>query len=341
MKLLLGLGMTLITTALFTVIVGLSSLASPVLSYVLLPVWAVLSAYLCRKLYLSVGYRIDAGHIAITTGAISEGYIPPNAVPLSSDMVTQRFHGQKHYSMVKKLIAQAVRELNTEFTNATSLMGEVPGMKLMVEVGRLFLRLHLSYMNSACLAYTFFRVDEGLYLSAAEGCAIFSINWKQLTKSASDVAILETLVISVLTAVLSIGINALMGLMNIGQFWYFAVILALMLVLTLKHAYLDSFFSIYYIHMFMHLAEYSAPSEEFVRRLGKMSSGFAKMMHLSNGKMPTPKKAHTFTIVRRHRNHAAAPRRVPDAAHPVVCPRCRNANRADAKFCAGCGGRLR
>ena len=37
--------------------------------------WTALSLYLCYKLYRSVGYRIDAGFIAIVTGAIADGFI--------------------------------------------------------------------------------------------------------------------------------------------------------------------------------------------------------------------------------------------------------------------------
>ena len=78
LKFLLGLGMTLLTTLLYVVMVGLPTLAAVWLSYILLPFWAALSVFLCVKLYRSVGYRIDGGHIAIITGAIADGYIPRN-----------------------------------------------------------------------------------------------------------------------------------------------------------------------------------------------------------------------------------------------------------------------
>ena len=343
LKLMLGLGMMLLATLLYIVMVALPGLAAAWLSYVLLPVWAGLTVFLCVKIYHSVGYRIDAGHIAIITGCVSSGYTPTDAVPFSGDMVTQRFRSQKNYFNAKKLISGTVCELNTIFTRASSLVGDVPGMKMMVEIGRLFLRFHLTYMTRCCLAYTYFRGDEGLYLSATEGCAIFAINWKQLTKNATDVTIFITAAIAVLTAVLGIAFYALMGVMGLGAYAYFGVLFAFMLVIVLKNAYLDSLLTIYYIHTYMRLAEFSAPSPEFFVRLERMSPSFAKMASLANGRFPTPKKAHTFAVFKKRarRTPNGMPGRQPDARHTLICPRCRSANLPQAKFCAGCGTQLK
>lgn len=341
MKLLLGLGMILLTTLLYVVMVGLPALAAAWLSYILIPFWAALSIFLCVKLYRSVGYRIDAGHIAIITGAIADGYIPRNAISLSQDLVTQRFRTPKNYFAAKKLLSASVAELNRVFTNAASLIGEIPGMKLMVEFGRQFLRFHLVYMNHACLAYTFFRGDEGLYLSASEGCAIFAINWKQLTRNASDIAIGMSAGIAVLTAALGIGLYSLMGVIGLGSFAYFGILLALMIVLCIKYAFVDSFFSVYYINMYMRLAEFSEPSQSFFLRLEKMSPAFARMASLANGKFPTPKKAHTTAHMQKKNARRTPPHRQPDAQHTLICPRCRSANLPSAKFCAGCGAQLK
>ena len=341
MKLMLGLGMTLLTTLLYVIIVGLPGLASDVLSYVLLPVWAALAAFLCYKLYCSVGYRIDAGTIAIITGAVADGYIPGKTVSLSQELVTQRFRSQKNYFSAKKLLSGAVGELNTIFSRASSLVGDVPGMKLMVELGRQFLRFHLVYMTRACMAYTFFRGDEGLYLSASEGCAIYAINWKQLTKNAADVTIGMCVGIAVLTAALGIGLYSLMRVMGLGAYAYFGVILALMLVLCIKYAVVDPFFEVYYISMYMHLAEFSEPSRDFFLRLERMSPSFARMVNLANGKFPTPKKAHTFALLRKKNARRTPPSRLPDAQHTLICPHCRSANLPQARFCAGCGTQLK
>ena len=341
MKLLLGYGMTLLTTLLYVIMVGLPALAAAWLSYILLPVWAALSIFLCIKLYRSVGYRIDGGHIAIITGAIADGYIPRNAVSLSQDLVTQRFRNPKNYFAAKKLISASVSELNTVFSRAASLVGEIPGMKLMVELGRQFLRIHLAYMNNACMAYTFFRGDEGLYLSASEGCAIFAINWKQLTKNASDLTIYMSVGVAVLTAALGIALFSLMSVIGLQSFAYFGILLALMLVLCIKYAFVDSILSIHYISTYMRLAEFSEPSRDFFLRLEKLSPAFSRMASLANGKFPTPKKSHTTAHLHKKTARRTPPHRQPDARHTLICPRCRSANLQNAKFCAGCGAQLK
>ncbi len=340
LKLFLGLGMMLLATLLYIVTVALPSLASDVLGYCLFPVWAALSAFVCMKIYRSFGYRIEAGHIAIITGTVASGYTPNDAVSLSSDMVTQRFRTPKNFFCAKKLLSGAVDELNTVFSRASSLVGDVPGMKMMVEIGRLFLRLHLTYMTRCCMAYTYFRADEGLYLSATEGIAIFSINWKQLTKNATDITIFLVAVVAIMTAALGIALYALMGAIGLSAFAYFGVIFALMLVLVLKNAYLDTLFTIYYIHTYMRLAEFSAPSNEFFVRLEGMSPSFARLASLANGKFPTPKRAHTFAKFKK-RMARPAPARQPDTNHTLICPRCRSANLQNARFCAVCGTRLK
>ena len=341
MKLLLGLGMMLLATLLYIVMVGLPALAAAWLSYVLLPFWAALSCYLCIKLYRSVGYRIDAGFIAIVTGAIADGFIPSDAVSLSQELVNQRFRTPKNYFSVKKLISGAVTELNTVFTRASSLIGEIPGMKLMVGLGRQFLHIHLAYMNHACTAYTFFRGDEGLYLSASEGCAIFAINWKQLTKNASDIAICMSAGVAILSAAFGIALFSLMRVIGLANYAYFGILLGIMLVLCLKYAFVDTFFSIYFINMYMRLAEFSEPSRDFFLRLEKLSPAFTRMVSLANGKFPTPKKSHTTARLQKKNARRTPPVHQPDARHTLICPRCRTANLPTAKFCAGCGAQLK
>ncbi|MCQ2432084.1 MAG: hypothetical protein MJ175_05700, partial [Clostridia bacterium] len=85
----------------------------------------------------------------------------------------------------------------------------------------------------------------------------------------------------------------------------------------------------------------SAPGQDFYRRLSGESSAFGQLMNLANGKMPTPKKAHTFANAARRRNRTNIARRQPDAAHPIICPRCRNANLKNACYCESCGLKLR
>lgn len=342
LKLFMGIGMILITTLLYVVMVGLPALAADWLSYILLPFWAALSGFLCFKLYRSVGFRIEAGHIAVVTGAIVDGYIPPrNIVSVSQDVASQRYRSPKSYFTAKKMISETIVELNTIFSRASSLIGEISGMKLMVELGRQFLRIHLTYMNHACIAYTFFRGDEGLYLSASEGCAIFAINWKQLTKNASDIAIVMSAGVAVLTAALGIALYSLMGVMGLDKFAYFGIVLALMIVLCIKYAYIDPLLSVWFVHTYMRLAEFSEPSRDFFLRLEKMSPAFARMAGLANGKFPTPKKAHTTARPQKRPARRTPPLRQPDARHTLICPRCRSANLPTAKFCAGCGAQLK
>ena len=356
MKLLLGLGMTLLAVVLYAAMVALPLLASKVLSYIMLPFWAALSVFLCNKIYRAVGWRIDAGHIGIITGAITEGYIPTESVSLASDMVDQRFRSKNHYFQAKKRIKRAVVELNTVFSRASSLVGDVPGMKMMMELVRLCLRLHLTFMTRCVLAYTFFRGDEGLYVSAAKGSAVYALNWKRLVKKNSDIVTFCIAgAVVLLTIIFSFVFCPLLGLLMadpeaaaegaaaVGiDIRYFGVILAFLLTLVLKNAYLDSWFTVYYIHLYMHLAEYSTPGGDFYVRLSAESPAFGQLMALADGKMPTPKKSHTFASSERRRikKEAMANRRQPDAQHPLICPRCKNANRKDARFCASCGARI-
>ncbi len=343
MKLLLGLGMTLLATLLYVAIVALPSLAAAWLGWLLLLPWAALSVFLCLKIYHGVGWKIDISHIAMITGAITEGYIPGSASSVASDMTNARFHTRGQYLAAKRDISRSVTEINDVLTEASSLVGNVPGMKMMVSLGRAFLHLHLCYMTRACLGFTFFRGDEPLFLASAEGVAVYAINWKQLVKKSADLVTLAVIAFTVLlTVALGILFYFLLGLMGAGAFGYYGVILAAMLALTLKNAYLDTYFTVYYTHMYMHCAEYTEPSPEFYDRLCKMSPAYAKLWALANGKLPTPKKAHAFARKKKQPpSYANTVRRQADHEHPVICPRCKNANRIDAKFCARCGARLK
>lgn len=334
-----GIGLTLLCTALFAAIVGLSSLASPVLSYILLPVWIVLCLFLVGVLYRAAGWRIDAGYLYLVTAAFSEGRIPSNAVSLVSEILRIRYP-KKQYLAMRTRITGAVREINDSLLSANSLVGDIPGMRLMNRLGRMFLGLHLVYMRDCCLAYTFLQTDEKPETSSVNGCAFYSINWRPLSERASDVAIFSAACVVIPTAALGIGIGLLMGLMKLNALAYFGGFLALMLVLTVKYAEVDSYLSIHYIDSFLHLAAYSAPSERCYRQLSRVSRTFAAMLQRS-GAHQALSVPQTVQLGKKGKSVKPTALRRPDAAHPVVCPRCRSANRTDAKFCAGCGLKLK
>lgn len=340
LKFLYGFGLTLLFTGLFAVMVGLSSLASTVLSFILLPVWIVLCLYLTRQLYRAVGWRLDAGHLYLITAAFSEGKVPANALPIVNEILNLRFT-KKQYLSLRRRVTTAVREINNSLLSATSLVGDIPGMRLMNQFGRMFLGLHLVYMRDCCLAYTFLQTEDAPDTSSVNGCAFYSINWRPLSERASDVAIFSVAVILIPTAALGIGIGMLMGLMGLKLLVYFGGFLAFMLILTVKYSTLDVYLSIHYIDSFLHLAAYSVPSERCFAQLSRVSPAFARMMQ-RNGGAQTAGSPQAVQLLRRRRK-APKPSSVhsPDAAHPVVCPRCRTANRKDAKFCAGCGIRLK
>ena len=338
LKFLFGFCLTLLTTALYAVIVGLSSLASPVLSYFMLPVWIALSLYLCRQLSRAVGWRLDAGHLYLVTAGFSEGEVPQNALSLVNEILDFRF-GKKRYLALRARIHRAVKEINHSLLTANSLVGDIPGMRLMNQIGRSFLGLHLVYMRDCCLSYVFLQTDRTPEDASPDGCAFYSVNWKQLSERASDVSIFSAVIVIVPTAALGIALGFLMQLIGLGAFAYFGGFLAFMLVLSIKYAALDSYFMIHYIDRFLRMASHNAPSEQCYRQLSRVSPAFAAMMRRTEGHT-VPAQPRLFSRKKR-RLPKAPPVRTPDASHPVVCPKCRSANRANAKFCAGCGIRLK
>ena len=339
LKFLYGFGLTVLFTGLFTVMVGLSSLASTVLSFILLPVWILLCLFLTVQLYHFIGWKIDAGFLYLVAAAYSEGEVPANPVPIVNEILNVRFT-QKQYLALRSRISRAVKEINHSLLSATSLVGDIPGMKLMNQFGRMFLGLHSIYMRDCCLAYTFMQTDDTPEASSVNGCAFYSINWRPLSERASDIAIFSVAVILIPTAALGISIGLLMGLIGLSALAYYGGFLAFMLVLTLKYSLLDCYFSIHYIDSFLQRAAYSAPNEQCYVQLSRVSPTFARMMQRS-GIRKVPGSIRPASVRRGKKRAKLSPIRKPDVSHPVVCPRCRSANRADAKFCAGCGLLLR
>ena len=335
LKLLYGFGLTVLFTVLFTIIVGLSSLASTVLAVLLAPVWLALCLFLLNRIYNAIGWKLEAGHLYLITAAFSENSVPEDAFTIVGEIL-RLLYPQKRYCALRKRIGRAVDEINRSMQKANSLVGDINGLKMMNEVGSLFLKFHLRFMRDCCISYMFMQMNEDPDSSSVNACAFYAINWKKLSERSSDISIFSVAAIAVPTAILGLLLGPVLSLIGLGAYSFYSWILGFMIVLTLKYAYFDTFLDIRCIDRFLQLCARNVPGERCYAQLRKTCPAFAYMMEKAGGHQ-TPTLPRT---AKKRQKARPAPVHSPDPTHPIVCPRCRTANKTDALFCVGCGMRL-
>jgi hypothetical protein len=190
-KLLLGLLTTVASAAVLAILMGIAWLFNAAgVTGVLLIVWLGATGVIRFLLMHYVGYLVKAGHIAVIAEAVTTGHIPENQVAYGKKMVLERFATSNVYFAVDKLVAGAVRQLQGHLQRAGNALDAIPGMTVIVKIGKLFLDISLGYIDECCLGYTFHTREQGAFKSAADGVALYTQNWKTLLSGAAKTTLL-------------------------------------------------------------------------------------------------------------------------------------------------------
>ena len=229
------------------------------------------------------GYFVKAGHVAIITKAVTEGVVPDDQFNVAKNLVTERFGTSNIYFLVDTLVDKAVRDIGRTFDNITSFIGltRIPGFKNIQKLVKFFLHIALGYVDECCLGWTFYKMDQSPFKSAADGVVIYFQNWKTLLKGAAKTAliVIGASICLTLAGLIFFGVvfkvMGLMGLGGVGMLFAFAF--ALMTAWIFKVAFIDSWILVSMMTTYMQVAPTTELKIDIYDHLCRLSAKFKEL----------------------------------------------------------------
>jgi len=291
------------------------------------------------------GYLVKAGHIAVIVEAVVTGKVPDNQIAYGKDMVKERFLTANVFFLIDGLVSGAVKQLQRAIGKVGGLLKFIPGMKMLASIAKFFIEISLGYVDECCLGYTFYNKGEGAFKSATDGVVIYFQNWKKLLGNAAKTMLLVFIAMAAIAAVFIFLFLAAINLFAQGNTIaiFGAVILALMVALAVKSAFIDSFILVRTMSVYMQVAPETAISFNLYEKLCGMSKKFKSLFGKAKEESPmAPQPAmagayYTDAGARGGFGGQAGASEPASGARSAFCTNCGAKVPENIKFCGNCG----
>ena len=329
LKLLLGLATVVVSAILFAILVGIGALFGDGGIAITFLIWLGAVGVVRFILNHWLGYLVKAGHIAVISEAVTTGNIPADQVGVGKKAVMERFGTSNVYFVIDKLVSGAVKQLQKALGKVGDMLGGIPGVDAVVGIGQMFIGISLGYIDECCLGYTFYKKEQDAYKSAADGVVIYAQNWKPLLKSAAKTTVLVIVLVIAVTAASFILLGGLFTLLHWNR--GVAFVLALLIALAVKYAFIDSWIMVKMMVSYMEVAPGTEITFDLYGKLCKLSSKFKELWN----KAPKQKPAYAAagegsTVIKAEM----------DTAKPKFCPSCGASTDGAGNFCGKCGASI-
>lgn len=238
-------------------------------------IWLILVAGVFVWAERYIGYMLKAGHIAMVTTAVTTGTLPENQLEAATQMVKERFATTNVYFAVDRLVSGAVSQLQRGLQKIDDVLGNVPGVSVIVSFAKLFVNIALGYIDECCLGYTFLHKDQSAFKSAADGVVIYFQNWKKLLKDAAVTALIVMGVSLLAWLVPFILFAVILG--AFGVHWVISLLLAVMVSAIVKSAFIDSWMMVKMMVSYMQVAPSTQITFDLYDKLCKLSGKFKSL----------------------------------------------------------------
>ncbi len=278
MKLGLGLATAVISVLLFLILTGIAMLfkSEEGLGYGII-IWFFLSIAVYYIVNLYFGYLVKAGHVAIISTAVTTGRVPNNQFEVAKDMVKERFATSNAYLVIDRLVSGAVSQLQKGLQKIDHLFGAIPGVTMIINVLQLFVGIALNYVDECCLGYTFINPDMNVFEAAADGVVIYFQNWKKLLKSAAKTSLIVIGLTILAWIIPFLLLGALFSLFDGPRF--IAFVIAVMIALAIKSAFIDSYIMISMMTSYMQVAQTTEITFDLYDKLCRLSRKFRELFN--------------------------------------------------------------
>jgi hypothetical protein len=219
---------------------------------------------------------------------------------------------------------------------AGSLGSIIPGMDVVVKIGKMFIGIALGYIDECCLGYTFLKKDQGAFKSATDGVVIYAQNWKKLLKDAAKTTAIVVVLIIVITLVSWVLFGLLANLLFKNSDFKFlaqgvAFLISCCIALAIKVAFIDSYMLVKMMVSYMQEAPTTVITFDLYGKLCGLSAKFKELFNKGQQEAPTPQPANATAA------GTAQPAAAVSGDKPVFCGECGAKNAKGTKFCGECG----
>ena len=335
-KLLLGLVTVAISAILFGILVWLPILLNrEAIGGIMFILWIILTCIIRFIIIHYIGYMFKAGHIAVITEAVVTGSVPDHQLAYGKQRVVERFGTANVYFIIDKLVSGAVKQIQRGIGRLGNALKFVPGMGIITSLAQMFVEMSLGYVDECCLGFTFLKREQSAFRSAADGVVIYAQNWKKLLGNAAKTMVLVIIGFAVITLALFMAIMLVFRLFN----WpgWAAFIIALLISLTIKSAFVDSFILTRTMVAYIGVAPTTVITFDLYGKLSGLSRKFKKLWEQGQQEDPTPQPAYAGAYP------VDMQQPYPNTGYgyqeekPVFCGQCGTQNVHKVNFCRNCG----
>lgn len=275
LKLAMGAGITLAAIILLAIMMLLGALFGGGGVAVMFLVWLASVAGIYNLVMHYFGYMLKAGHVAVIAEAVTSGKIPENQFEFGKAAVQSRFAASNVYFVVDNLVSGAVRQLQKTVGKIGGALDAIPGVSQITSILQTFIGIALGYVDECCLGYCFLKKDEGAFKASCDGVVIYFQNVKKLLKDAAVTTLIVVLGTFVAWA-LPLTLFALI-FKALGWSMFAAVVLAILVALVIKSAFIDSFMLVKMMVSYMEVAPSTEITFDLYEKLSKLSSKFKEL----------------------------------------------------------------
>lgn len=284
LKLGIGAAVTVASVILLALCMLIGSALGGAGLYFLFLIWIVLTDVIYKVFMHYFGYMIKAGHVAVIAAAVTTGSIPENQFEYGKQMVKSRFAASNVYFVVDKLVSGAVHQLQKVIGKIGGALDAIPGMSQITSILQTFVGIALGYVDECCLGYCFLKQEQSAFQASCDGVVIYFQNAKKLLKDAAVttlIVILGTLAAWILPFVL---ITLLFR--AVGWNMFAGVILALIIAIVIKSAFIDSFMLVKMMVSYMEVAPSTQITYDLYDKLCGLSSKFKELFGKAQAEGP-------------------------------------------------------
>lgn len=259
---------------LFTIMVGLSMLASPVLGWFMFVLWLILCILVGFFFYQRVLIKWNAAHICAMMRCYTTGKFDPDMFYKERQASRKRFHNAGGYFKLHRTVLHAIAQQQRYFETVTDDMEDVPGMKTLLRIGKYLEHLMLRFLADGCMGYICWCEDLSVFAAAKEAVAVYAYNWRRLTEKAGEMSAVMVSATVILSAGAAVGLSALFGVMKLNAYIYLAVLLGIALIFVLKYAFLESYYTCRMMKALLDNAQDTVLSDGLYHRLQRVSKSY-------------------------------------------------------------------
>lgn len=284
LKLGIGAAVTVASVILLALCMLIGSAFGGVGLYILFIVWVVLTELIYKVIMYYFGYMIKAGHVAVIASAVTTGTLPENQFEYGKQMVKSRFAASNVYFVVDRLVSGAVRQLQKVVGKIGGALDAVPGMSQITNILQTFIGIALGYVDECCLGYCFLKKEQSAFQASCDGVVIYFQNAKKLLKDAA----VTTLVVILGTFAAWVIPFALVAVIFRAAGWNMVagVILALIIAIVIKSAFIDSWMLVKMMVSYMEVAPSTQITFDLYDKLCGLSSKFKELFGKAKAEGP-------------------------------------------------------